>query len=149
MNAVGQGVKLIGWRGQLLKSAKVGRGHASRSDAKWSKSSDKMKRREGGGRRRTNLLLAFLVIWPLTTHPFRDGAAVLLLMETPPTFGLTAFFSCFSWKLFACRFPFLFRLFWLTSTGISYRCRFVFSLLSSMLNLSMSHGVLLYCTTVE
>ena len=87
MNAVGQGVKLIGWRGQLLKSAKVGRGHASRSDAKWSKSSDKMKRREGGGRRRTNLLLAFLVIWPLTTHPFRDGAAVLLLMETPPTFG--------------------------------------------------------------
>ena len=37
----------------------------------------------GGG---THLLLA-LAIWPLTTHPFRDGAPFLLLIETPPTFG--------------------------------------------------------------
>ena len=36
----------------------------------------------GGGR--TRLLLA-LVIWPLTTHPFRDGVPFLLLIETPPT----------------------------------------------------------------
>ena len=35
---------------------------------------------------RTNLLLA-LVIWPLTTHPFRDGAPFLLLLETPPACG--------------------------------------------------------------
>ena len=39
------------------------------------------------GRGRTHLLLA-LVIWPLTTHPFRDGAPFLLLRETPPTFGV-------------------------------------------------------------
>ena len=26
-------------------------------------------------------------MWPLTTHPFRDGAPFLLLVETPPTFG--------------------------------------------------------------
>ena len=28
-----------------------------------------------------------LVIRPLTTHPFRDGAPFLLLIETPPTLG--------------------------------------------------------------
>ena len=38
----------------------------------------------GGGR--THLLLA-LVIGPLTTHPLRDGAPPLLLIETPPTLG--------------------------------------------------------------
>ena len=32
-------------------------------------------------------LLLALVIWPLTTHLFRDGAPFLLLVETPPTFG--------------------------------------------------------------
>ena len=26
------------------------------------------------------------VIWPVTTHPFRNGAPFLLLIETPPTF---------------------------------------------------------------
>ena len=36
--------------------------------------------RGGGGR--AHLLLA-LVILPLTTHPFRDGAPFLLLIETP------------------------------------------------------------------
>ena len=42
-------------------------------------------RRQGLGR--TPLLLA-LVIRPLPTHPFRDGAPLfLLLIETPPTFG--------------------------------------------------------------
>ena len=38
------------------------------------------------GERRTHFLLA-LVIGPLTTHPFRDGAPLLLLIETPRTFG--------------------------------------------------------------
>ena len=37
----------------------------------------------GGG---IHLMLA-LVIRPLTTHPSRDGAPFLLLIETPPTFG--------------------------------------------------------------
>ena len=36
--------------------------------------------------RRTHSLLA-LLIRPLITHPFRDGAPFLLLIETPPTFG--------------------------------------------------------------
>ena len=36
---------------------------------------------EGAGAGASHLLLA-LVIWPLTTHPFRDGAAFLLLIET-------------------------------------------------------------------
>ena len=40
---------------------------------------------EGGG---THVLLA-LVICPLTMHPFRDEAPFLLLIETPPTFGLS------------------------------------------------------------
>ena len=40
----------------------------------------------GGGGGRTHLLLAS-VISPLTTHPFRDGAPLLLLMETSPTVG--------------------------------------------------------------
>ena len=34
----------------------------------------------------THLLLA-LVIWPLTTHPFRGRAPFSLLIETPPAFG--------------------------------------------------------------
>ena len=42
--------------------------------------------RRGGGEGRTRLLLD-LVLSPLTTHPFRDGAPFLLLTETPPTFG--------------------------------------------------------------
>ena len=41
----------------------------------------------GGGRGGTHLLLLALVISPSTTHPFRDGAPFLLLIETPPTFG--------------------------------------------------------------
>ena len=40
----------------------------------------------GGEASRTHLLLVF-VIRPFTTHPFRDGAPFLLLVETPPTFG--------------------------------------------------------------
>ena len=32
-------------------------------------------------------MLLALVISPLTTHPFQDGAPFLLLTETPPTFG--------------------------------------------------------------
>ena len=40
----------------------------------------------GGGQGHTHLLVD-LVTRPLTTHPFRDGAPFLLLIETPPTFG--------------------------------------------------------------
>ena len=40
----------------------------------------------GRGAGRTHLLLT-LIIWPLTTHPVRDEAPFLLLIETPPTFG--------------------------------------------------------------
>ena len=43
----------------------------------------------GGRGGRTHLLLAVVVIEPLTTHPFRDGAPFLLLIETPPTLGLS------------------------------------------------------------
>ena len=42
----------------------------------------------GGG---THLLIA-LVISPLTTYPFRDGAPFLLLIEIPPTFGRSLYF---------------------------------------------------------
>ena len=40
----------------------------------------------GGGGRAYSLLLG-LVLRPLTTHPFQDGAPFLLLIETPPTCG--------------------------------------------------------------
>ena len=42
--------------------------------------------RRGVAGEHTHLLLA-LAICPLTTHPFRDGTPLLLLIETPPTFG--------------------------------------------------------------
>lgn len=45
------------------------------------------RRREGGDR--TNFLLV-LVVWPLTTHAFRDGALFLPHIETPPIFGLSS-----------------------------------------------------------
>ena len=38
-------------------------------------------------------MLLALVIWSLTTHPFRDGARFLLVIETPPTCGRSARFS--------------------------------------------------------
>ena len=40
----------------------------------------------GGGEGGTHLLLA-LFVTPFTTHPFRDRAPFLLLLETPPTYG--------------------------------------------------------------
>ena len=43
-------------------------------------------RSRGEGSGGTHLLLV-IVICPLTTQPFRDGAPFLLLIETPPTFG--------------------------------------------------------------
>lgn len=42
--------------------------------------------REGGGR--SHLLLT-LAIRAFTAHPHRDGAPILLLLETPATFGLS------------------------------------------------------------
>ena len=41
---------------------------------------------KGEGGACTHLLVA-LVIWPLTTHPFRDGAPFPLLRKTPPSCG--------------------------------------------------------------
>ena len=45
------------------------------------------------GAERAHLLLA-LVVWPLTTHLFRDGEPFLLLTEASPIFGrsLAVFF---------------------------------------------------------
>ena len=40
---------------------------------------------EGGGA--SSSVAYHVVIWPLATHPFRDGAPFLFLIETPPTFG--------------------------------------------------------------
>ena len=48
-----------------------------------------------GGGEGTHLLLA-LVIWPLTTHPFRDGAPFLLLIDASNIFGRSLrFFPCY------------------------------------------------------
>ena len=64
---------------------------------------------EAGG---THLLLA-LDIWPLTTHPFRDGASSLLHRETPPTFGRSVrFFRIYCTKLLAYPVSFLFGRVW-------------------------------------
>ena len=35
------------------------------------------------------MLLAFLVMWALPTHPFRDGAPLLLLIDTSNIWALT------------------------------------------------------------
>lgn len=40
----------------------------------------------GDGDGRAHLLVAF-VIWSLSTHPVRDGATLLRLFESPPTWG--------------------------------------------------------------
>ena len=65
--------------------------------------------REGGRGGRTHLLLA-LVIWPLTTHPFRDGAPFLPLIETPlAIWALIRFFHILHRKVFAQPIPALFR----------------------------------------
>ena len=54
----------------------------------------------GGG----TLSLLALVIVPLTTHPFRDGAPFLLLVETPPTYGRSLRFPPMLRELFLLTF---------------------------------------------
>ena len=67
----------------------------------------------GGGR--NNLLLA-LVVWPLTTRPFRDGAPFLLLIEATRTFGRSLrFFPYITLFFFAFLIPTLFRRLWAPS----------------------------------
>ena len=46
-----------------------------------------------------------LVIWPLTTHPFRCGAPFLLLNETPPTFGRSSRFFQIFHRTFCLSYP--------------------------------------------
>ena len=53
---------------------------------------------------RTYLLLA-LVMWSLTTHPFRDGAPFLLLIETSPTFGAHYAFSVYYIETVCLSYP--------------------------------------------
>ena len=60
----------------------------------------------GGGRGgRTPLLLA-LINWPLTTHPFRDGAPFLFLLERP-IFGrsVSAFLSYVTYAVLSLSHP--------------------------------------------
>ena len=96
------------------------------------------RRRTGGGR--TPLLLA-VVIWPLTTHPFREGEPFLLLIKTPATFGrpwrffymLHRNYSEYLLILSPCCFAFC-------GHHLSARIVVVFSLLSSVPNFAMSHS---------
>ena len=88
---------------------------------------------EGGG---THLLLA-LVISSLTTHPFRDGAPFLLLVQTRTTFGRSLLFfhilhrNCSLTLSPAC--------FAVCGHHLSPRIAIVFSLLSNLPNSCMSH----------
>ena len=66
--------------------------------------------REGGGR--SHLLLT-LAIRAFTAHPHRDGAPILLLLETPATFGLSSrVFHTLHIRFFACLTPSLFGRLW-------------------------------------
>ena len=90
-----------------------------------------------GGGGRTHLLLA-LVIWPLTTHPFRGGASFIPLIETLPTFRSSLrFFRLLRRKYLLIFSPSCFAV---CGHHLSHRIAIVFSLLSSVPNFSMSHS---------
>ena len=78
---------------------------------------------------RTHLLLT-VVIWPLPTHPFRDGAPLLLLPETPPTVGLSIRFSLYYVRRYCLRALIPFLVFPFAATVLSPRIAIVFSLSS-------------------
>ena len=85
---------------------------------------------------RTHLLLA-LVIGPLITHLFRDGAPFLLLIETPLTFGHSlCFFHQLHRNCLLIQSPSCFAV---CGHHLSPRIAIVFSLLSRLPNSSMSH----------
>ena len=87
----------------------------------------------GGG---THLLLA-LVIRPLTTHPFRDGAPFLLLIGTPPTFGRSLrFFYTLHVKILLILSLSCFAV---CGHHLSHRITIVFSVLYRLPNSSMSN----------
>ena len=87
------------------------------------------------GERGTHLLLA-LVISPLTTHPFRDGAPFLLLVETPPTFRRSVrFFRSLHLHFFLILYPSALAV---CGQHLSPRGSIVFSLLSNQLDFSLS-----------
>ena len=82
---------LLGGRGRRGgEEGGGGLGRRVRSSMKYTRTQTTYGRHRGsqgvGGGGRTHLLLA-LIIGPLTTHPFRDGAPFLLLLKTLPTFG--------------------------------------------------------------
>ena len=89
-----------------------------------------------GGLGGTRSLPAF-VIWPLITHPFRDGAPFPLLIETPPTFGRSLrFFHILHRNCLLILSPSCFAV---CGHHISPRIVIIFSPLSSLPNSSMSH----------
>ena len=65
----------------------------------------------GAGVGGTHLFLA-LVIRPLTTHPFRDGAPFLLLIDTSNIRALSTFLPRTTYERFSYPNPFLFAYLW-------------------------------------
>ena len=74
----------------------------------------------------------------MTTHPFRDGAPFLLIIETPPTFGRPSRFFHISHE--NCLLILSLTCFAVCGHHLSPRIAIVFSLLSSLPNSSVSHS---------
>ena len=82
-------------------------------------------------------MLLALVILPLTTHPFRDGAPFLLLIETPTTFGRSLrFFHILHGNCLLILSPSCFAV---CGHHLSPRIAIVFSLLSSLPLFHVTH----------
>ena len=97
-----------------------------------------------GGEGATHLFLA-LVIWPLTTRPYRDGAPSLPSLETLPTlWALGRFLPCISvYNNISLHFV-------LSVCGhLSARIATVFSLLPDVPNLSISHPSILLISSMD
>ena len=77
-----------------------------------------------------------LVIWPWTTHPFRDGAPFLLLTETSPTFGRSVRFFHIPVSAIFFSLSYLFALWSSVATIHLLGYAIVFALLSNESNLS-------------
>ena len=94
-------------------------------------------RRETRGGSDVLVVVLALVFWPLTTHPFPDGAPFLLLLETPQTFGHSVRF----FHTLHITFSLISSASYLAVCGrhLSPRIAIVFSLLSNVPNFSTSH----------
>ena len=55
------------------------------------------------------MLLAFLVMWALPTHPFRDGAPFLLLIDTSNIWGDHYVFSICYIETFCLFYPMVYK----------------------------------------